>query len=64
MLHAYLCLVTDTDAGVEEGEGVTQDEVFAIFAANVTRLRGCWNPGHWRAARFARVPVARMRWMA
>jgi 5'-methylthioadenosine phosphorylase len=32
-------LVTDTDAGVEEGEGVTQDEVFAIFAQNVTRLR-------------------------
>src|SRR6202035_4403070 len=39
LCYTPVCLVTDTDAGVEEGEGVTQDEVFAIFAANVTRLR-------------------------
>ena len=32
-------LVTDTDAGVEEGEGVTHEEVFRVFAANVVRLR-------------------------
>jgi 5'-methylthioadenosine phosphorylase len=31
--------VTDTDAGVEEGEGVTHAEVFRVFAANVARLR-------------------------
>jgi 5'-methylthioadenosine phosphorylase len=31
--------VTDTDAGVEEGEGVTQAEVFEVFAANMARLR-------------------------
>jgi 5'-methylthioadenosine phosphorylase len=34
-----LCLVTDLDAGVEAGEGVTQDEVMAAFAANLPRLR-------------------------
>src|SRR6201996_6946396 len=34
-----LALVTDTDAGVEEGEGVTQTEVFEVFAANIKRLR-------------------------
>jgi 5'-methylthioadenosine phosphorylase len=39
LCYTPICLVTDTDAGVEEGEGVTQDEVFAMFAANVTRLR-------------------------
>jgi len=31
--------VTDTDAGVEEGEGVTQEEVFRVFQENVTRMR-------------------------
>jgi 5'-methylthioadenosine phosphorylase len=39
LCYTPVCLVTDTDAGVEEGDGVTQDEVFAIFAANVARLR-------------------------
>jgi 5'-methylthioadenosine phosphorylase len=39
LCYTPVALVTDTDAGVEEGEGVTQDEVFAMFAANVTRLR-------------------------
>lgn len=39
LCYTPVCLVTDTDAGVVEGEGVTQDEVFAIFGANVTRLR-------------------------
>ena len=34
-----LALVTDTDAGVEEGEGVTAAEVFEVFAANIKRLR-------------------------
>jgi 5'-methylthioadenosine phosphorylase len=39
MCYATVALVTDTDAGVEEGEGVTQAEVFEAFAANITRLR-------------------------
>jgi len=39
LCYTPVALVTDLDAGVEEGEGVTQDEVFAMFAANVERLR-------------------------
>ena len=39
LCYAPLALVTDTDAGVEEGEGVTAAEVFEVFAANVKRLR-------------------------
>ena len=39
LCYAPLALVTDLDAGVEEGEGVTQAEVFEVFAANITRLR-------------------------
>jgi 5'-methylthioadenosine phosphorylase len=33
------CLVTDLDAGVEEGTGVTHEEVLRVFAENVDRLR-------------------------
>ncbi len=33
------CLVTDLDAGVEEGTGVTHEEVMRVFAENVDRLR-------------------------
>ena len=39
LCYTTLSLVTDTDAGVTEGEGVTQEEVFAEFGRNVTRLR-------------------------
>jgi len=39
LCYTAIALVTDTDAGVEEGEGVTQDEVFRVFAANSVRLR-------------------------
>jgi 5'-methylthioadenosine phosphorylase len=39
MCYTTLALVTDTDAGVEEGDGVTQEEVFEVFAANMSRLR-------------------------
>jgi 5'-methylthioadenosine phosphorylase len=39
MCYTTLALVTDTDAGVEEGDGVTQAEVFEVFASNVSRLR-------------------------
>jgi 5'-methylthioadenosine phosphorylase len=38
--YAALALVTDLDAGVEAGEGVGQDEVFAMFARNIERLKG------------------------
>jgi 5'-methylthioadenosine phosphorylase len=40
LCYTTMTLVTDLDAGVEEGEGVTQAEVLRIFAANVARLRG------------------------
>ena len=38
--YAAIALVTDMDAGVEEGDGVGQAEVFARFAASLDRLRG------------------------
>lgn len=40
LCYTPLCLVTDLDAGIEEGSGVTQEEVFKVFADNVERLRG------------------------
>jgi 5'-methylthioadenosine phosphorylase len=39
MCYTTTALVTDTDAGVEEGEGVTHEEVFRVFSANIARLR-------------------------
>ena len=39
LCYTPIALVTDTDAGVEEGDGVTASEVFRVFAANVARLR-------------------------
>jgi 5'-methylthioadenosine phosphorylase len=36
--YASLALVTDMDAGAESGEGVGQEEVFALFRANLERL--------------------------
>lgn len=39
MCYTTLGLVTDLDAGVEAGEGVTHAEVLATFAANLPRLR-------------------------
>src|SRR5215831_5887703 len=39
LCYTSLSLVTDTDAGVTEGEGVTQEEVLRTFGENVTRLR-------------------------
>jgi 5'-methylthioadenosine phosphorylase len=39
LCYTTLALVTDTDAGVEEGDGVTQAEVFEVFGANMARLR-------------------------
>ncbi|MFG3439295.1 S-methyl-5'-thioadenosine phosphorylase [Nonomuraea sp. NPDC047897] len=39
LCYTSLSLVTDHDAGVEAGEGVTHEEVLAFFAQNVTRMR-------------------------
>jgi 5'-methylthioadenosine phosphorylase len=39
MCYAAVALVTDMDAGVETGEGVGQEEVFATFARNIDRLK-------------------------
>jgi 5'-methylthioadenosine phosphorylase len=39
LCYTTLALITDTDAGVLEGEGVTQAEVFEVFGKNMARLR-------------------------
>ncbi|MFF3597148.1 S-methyl-5'-thioadenosine phosphorylase [Kitasatospora indigofera] len=39
LCYTSLALVTDLDAGVESGGGVTHGEVLAVFARNVDRLR-------------------------
>ena len=39
LCYATLALVTDLDAGVDAGSGVTHAEVLANFAANLPRLR-------------------------
>ncbi|MFC5748948.1 S-methyl-5'-thioadenosine phosphorylase [Actinomadura rugatobispora] len=39
LCYTPLCLVTDLDAGIEEGEGVTMEEVFRVFGENIDRLR-------------------------
>jgi 5'-methylthioadenosine phosphorylase len=38
--YASLALVTDMDAGAESGEGVGQEDVFALFRSNLDRLTG------------------------
>ena len=40
LCYTTIALVTDLDAGVEGDHGVTQEEVFAVFAENTARLRG------------------------
>jgi 5'-methylthioadenosine phosphorylase len=39
LCYTTVSLVTDHDAGVESGEGVTHEEVMSFFATNVTRMR-------------------------
>lgn len=39
MCYSAIALVTDMDAGVSEGEGVDQGEVFAMFERNIERLK-------------------------
>ena len=38
--YASIALVTDMDAGAESGQGVGQEEVFAMFKQNLDRLGG------------------------
>ncbi|MCY7394978.1 MAG: S-methyl-5'-thioadenosine phosphorylase [Nocardioides sp.] len=40
MCYSAIALVTDMDAGAESGSGVGQEEVFALFRANLERLKG------------------------
>ena len=40
LCYTAIALVTDLDAGVEGEHGVTQEEVFRVFADNTGRLRG------------------------
>ncbi|WP_249714261.1 S-methyl-5'-thioadenosine phosphorylase [Rhizomonospora bruguierae] len=39
LCYTSIALVTDLDAGVEGGSGVTQDEVFRVFAEHTTIMR-------------------------
>ena len=39
LCYTAIALVTDLDAGVEGGHGVTQEEVFRVFADNTAQLR-------------------------
>jgi 5'-methylthioadenosine phosphorylase len=39
LCYSAVALVTDMDAGVSTGEGVGQEEVFAMFARNIDRLK-------------------------
>jgi 5'-methylthioadenosine phosphorylase len=39
LCYTALALVTDLDAGVSAGSGVTQEEVFRVFGENTERLR-------------------------
>ena len=39
LCYSSIALVTDLDAGVAGGEGVTQEEVFRVFGENTARLR-------------------------
>jgi 5'-methylthioadenosine phosphorylase len=39
LCYTAIALVTDLDAGVDGDHGVTQDEVFAVFAQNIERMR-------------------------
>ncbi len=40
MCYAAVALVTDTDAGVSEGEGVSEAEVYAVFERSLDTLKG------------------------
>lgn len=39
LCYTAIALVTDLDAGIEQGSGVTQEEVFTVFGRHLARLR-------------------------
>ena len=39
LCYTAVALVTDLDAGLEHGEGVTHDEVLRVFADNMEKVR-------------------------
>ncbi|MDQ1642626.1 MAG: 5-methylthioadenosine phosphorylase [Actinomycetota bacterium] len=39
LCYTSIALVTDLDAGIEQGEGVTHDEVLRVFADNIAKVR-------------------------
>lgn len=53
LCYSSIALVTDLDAGVESGHGVTQEEVFRVFGENTDRLR------HLLLAAVAALPTQR-----
>ena len=53
LCYTAVALVTDLDAGVEEGQAVTQEEVFRVFRDNTARLRDAAARRRRRAARRA-----------
>ena len=57
LCYTTIALVTDTDAGVEEGEGVTQAEVFRVFGENIGRLQGRAHEGHRGPSRGPGLPL-------
>ena len=69
MCYASIALVTDMDAGAESGEGVGQEEVFALFRQNLERLTGLLDrhdrraagPGRLRLLDLGRRPRADLR---
>ena len=40
LCYTSIAVVTDLDAGIEEGQGVTHAEVLEVFGSTITRLRG------------------------
>jgi 5'-methylthioadenosine phosphorylase len=53
LCYSSIALVTDLDAGVEGDQGVTQEEVFQVFATNTEKLR------HVLLAAVAALPTTR-----
>ena len=53
LCYTTIALVTDLDAGVEGDHGVTQEEVFRVFAENTSRMR------ELLFAAIARIPITR-----
>ena len=60
MCYSALALVTDMDAGVEAGEGVGQAEVFAMFAANIERVKAILSSGAGRPPLARRLRLLRL----